>query len=291
MPDTAPVATDTATATEVLFFDDFASHELDRARWNIRITGNIYNDEQQAYIDSAETLYIATEDEAAGARNGALIIHPRYRPGFVTSEGNRLDFVSGRVDTRDKFEFRFGTAAARIRLPPGAGLWPAFWMFGKGAWPETGEIDVMEYVGETDWVSAAVHGPGYSGEAGLVDKLFFSTADGATDWHIYSVDWHPDKLIFKVDGAIMYRVTRAMTDFFGPWAFDTPKFLILNFALGGTYPFKTNGIREPYYGLPDGTVQMIQRDEIKLAIDWVKVTRNTAAGGDGFASPADLPMG
>jgi hypothetical protein len=76
----------------------------------------------------------------------------------------------------------------------------------------------------------------------------------------------------------MYRVTRAMTDFFGPWVFDAPKYLILNFALGGTYPFKTNGMREPYYGLPDGTVQMIRRDEIRLAIDWVKVTNNTTAG-------------
>jgi beta-glucanase (GH16 family) len=273
MPDTASVAIN--TGTEVLFFDDFTSHELDRAKWNIRITGNTYNDEQQAYIDSAETLYIATEDEAAGAYNGALIIHPRYRPGFVSPEGNRFDFVSGRIDTRDRFEFRYGTVAARMMLPPGAGLWPAFWMFGNGPWPETGEIDVMEYVGEADWVSAAVHGPGYSGEAGLVNKLFFSPPDDATGWHVYSVDWHPDKLIFKVDGVIMYRVTRAMIDFFGPWAFDTHKFLILNLALGGTYPFKTNGVRTPYYGLPESTVQLIKRDQVKVAIDWIKVSRHT----------------
>lgn len=276
--------------TEVLFFDDFASNELDRTRWNVRTTGNVVNDEQQAYIDSSETLYIAAGNQVAGANNGALVIHPRYRPGFVTPERNRFDFVSGRIDTHSKFDCLYGTAAARIKLPTGVGLWPAFWMLGYGRWPDVGEIDVMEYVGEPDWVSAAVHGPGYSGEAGLVNKLFFSALDDATAWHVYSVDWFPDRLIFKVDGVVMYRVTRAMTNFFGSWVFDTPKFLILNFALGGTYPFKTNGIREPYYGLPEQTVQMIQRDQIKLAIDWVKVTRNTMAGVVDLPSPADRPV-
>lgn len=275
MPDTASSAAHPEAATEVLFFDDFTGPELDRAKWNVRTTGSIYNDEQQAYIASAETLYVAAEGVVPGAYNGALIIHPRYRPGFVTPEGDRFDFVSGRIDTRDKFEFCFGTAAARMRLPVGAGLWPAFWLFGNGPWPETGEIDVMEYVGEADWVSAAVHGPGYAGEAGLVNKLYFPTPDGAADWHVYSVDWYPDRLVFKVDGAVMYRVTRPMIEFFGRWAFDTPKFLILNLALGGTYPFKTNGVRAPYYGLPESTVELIKRDQVKVAVDWVKVTRHT----------------
>jgi beta-glucanase (GH16 family) len=271
-------AVTTKQGTEVLFFDDFASHELDRARWNVRTTGHVVNDEQQAYIDSAATIYCGSQDQAGGAHNGVLIIQPRYRPGFVTAEGRRFDFVSGRIDTRDKFDFLYGTAAARIKLPRGAGLWPAFWLLGQGRWPEAGEIDVLEYVGEVDWVSAAVHGPGYSGEGGLVNKLFFTTPDDATAWHVYSVDWFPDKMIFNVDGVVMYRVTRAMTDFFGPWVFDTPKFLILNFALGGTYPFKTNGIREPYYGLDYQTVQSIARDQIWLAVDWIKVLRNAATG-------------
>ena len=266
-----------APPADVLFFDDFSAPELDRAKWTVRITGEVHNEEQQAYVDSAETLYIAPAHQATGAHGRALVIHPRYRPGFLTPQGRRFDFISARLDTRDKFEFCYGTAAARIRLPAGAGLWPAFWMLGNGVWPETGEVDILEYVGEADWVSAAVHGTGYSGEAGLVNKLFFRPPESAAAWHIYSVDWQPDQLVFRVDGAVMYRVTRVMTDFFGPWPFAAPKFLILNFALGGVYPFKTNGVRAPYYGMPTSTVQQIKDDQVMIAVDWVKVSRPRAA--------------
>lgn len=257
--------------TEVLFFDDFSSHEVDRAKWNVRITGDIHNSEQQAYVDSSETITIASEDEVVGSQHGALIIQPRYQPGFITAEGDRFDFISGRIDTRGKFDFRYGSAAVRMKLTSGSGLWPAFWLNGYDAWPASGEIDVMEYVGEPDWVSSAVHGPNYFGEAGLVNKSFFSDDKDATGWHVYSVDWYPDRLLFKVDCRTIYRVTRQMTDFFGPWAFDNRKYLILNFALGGTYPFKTNGVRDPYYGLPASSVELIKMEKVRIAIDWVRV--------------------
>lgn len=256
---------------KVLFFDDFRSEELDRSKWNVRITGKIYNNEQQAYIDSEETIYIAPKGQVPGASNGTLVVHPRYRQDFVSPEGDHFDFISGRIDTRDKFDFQYGSAAARIMLPAGAGLWPAFWLLGYGAWPEMGEIDVLEYVGEPDWISGAVHGPGYFGEGGLVNKLFLPSDRDVTSWHVYSVEWTADQLIFKVDDVLFCRITRPMTDFFGPWVFDNKKFLILNFALGGTYPFKTNGIKTPYYGLPASTAQSIRDDKVKMLVDWVRV--------------------
>jgi beta-glucanase (GH16 family) len=266
------------TDAEHIFFDDFKLGELDRAKWNVMITEKVYNNEQQAYIDSPETIYVVASDQVSGASNGVLIIHPRYRPGFVTADGKTFDFISGRIHTRDKFDFMYGSTAARMMLPSGSGLWPAFWMLGYGHWPASGEIDIMEYVGEADWVSAAVHGPGYFGEAGLVNKVYFAGKDDATSWHVYSVDWFPDKIIFKVDGVLIYRVTRPMTDFFGPWVFNDNKFIILNFALGGTYPFKTNGVQTPYYGIPDQTVRMIEKNQIKVAVDWVRVTRSESTG-------------
>lgn len=261
-----------ASDGRVVFYDDFATGALDRSRWNVRVTGGVVNNEQQAYVDSPETLYVVPAAEVPGAtQGGVLAVHPRYRPGHTTPGGRQFDFVSGRIDTRDQFDFCYGTAAARIKLPSGAGLWPAFWSMGYGPWPATGEIDIMEYVGESDWVSAAVHGAGYSGEGGLVNKLFFSTPDGATAWHVYSVEWRPDRLLFMVDGVPFYRITRPMTGFFGPWAFDNRKFLILNLALGGVYPFKTNGIAGPYYGLPESTVQLIKDGQVKMLVDWIKV--------------------
>ena len=254
---------------EPAFFDDFAGGELDRARWNVVTTGPVFNDEQQAYVDSPDTVYIAESGAGDGGRH--LVLHPRYRPGFTTPEGGRFDVVSGRIDTRDRFRFRYGTAAARIKLPAGRGVWPAFWALGRGRWPETGEIDVMEHVGESDWVSAAVHGPGYSGEAGLVNQHHFADSEDATGWHVYAVDWAPDEIVFRVDGRVVYRVTRPMVDFRGPWAFDNEMFLVLNVAVGGTYPFKTNGIRAPYYGVAADTVDAIRAGTVRMLVDWVSV--------------------
>jgi beta-glucanase (GH16 family) len=256
---------------DVIFFDDFTSDVLDRTKWNVEITGNIHNNEQQAYIDSSETIYLQQGMENA---NGALVIHPRSRDGYVTPQGSTFDFVSGRINTRERFELAYGTVSARIRLPVGGGLWPAFWMLGSsGNWPACGELDIMEYVGEPDWTSVAVHGPGYSGETPLVNKKYFLQPDDAAQWHIYSLEWMPDSLIFKIDEKLVYRVARPSVEYLGPWVFDARKFIIINFALGGVYPFKTNGVHMPYYGIPASTVEAIRNDEIKLLVDWVKVFR------------------
>lgn len=268
--------------TETVFFDDFSGKELDRSKWNIVITGNTVNNEQQAYVDSAATIYIAHGEEAAGAANGALILQPHYAPGFTTPEGKKFDFISGRINTKDKVAFAYGTAAARIKLSGGAGLWPAWWLLGSGNWPQTGEIDIMEYIGEKDWTSVALHGPGYSGNTPLVKRALFSSESPVTDWHIYSVDWTPDSLIFKVDDRTVYTVTKPMVEQYGRWAFDNPKYLILNFALGGGYPAGVNGVQQPYYGLPASTVELIKAGKSKMLVDWVRVTKgphdNKASG-------------
>ena len=263
----------------VSFFDDFSAGALDRATWNVRTTGKVVNDEKQAYVDSPETIYVVEGEP--GSEGSVLVLHPRLRPGFTTEDGQGFDFISGRVDTRDRVAFRYGTASARIKLPAGEGVWPAFWAMGYGRWPGTGEIDIMEYVGETDWASSAVHGPGYSGEAGLVNKLFFSDGSDATDWHVYTVKRRPSVITFEVDGVVVYRVTRPMAEFFGTWEFDDPKYLILNCALGGTYPFKTNGVRSPYYGLPQATVDLIAADDVRVLVDWVRVDEWIGGDADG----------
>jgi beta-glucanase (GH16 family) len=203
-----------------------------------------------------------------------LILQPHYSPGFITKEGKKFDFISGRIDSRNKVEFMYGTASARIKLTDGTGLWPAWWMLGKGRWPDSGEIDIMEYVGEKDWASAAVHGPGYSGETPFVNRLYFPGNNDVTSWHIYSVDWTPDSLVFKYDDTPMFRVTKAMAEHYGKWSFDNDKFLILNFALGGAFPVKVNGVKEPYNGIPASTVELIKNKKSRMLIDWVRVVKN-----------------
>ncbi len=263
----------TQQSTDTLFFDDFSGSKLNRDKWNVVVTGFTVNNEQQAYVDSAATLYTVKGAVAQGANNGALVIKALYKPGFKTPEGKTFDFISGRINSRDKIMFTYGTAAARMKLPAGSGLWPAFWAMGGDKWPETGEIDIMEYVGETDWTGVALHGPGYSGETPLVNKFFFPEGHDVTEWHVYSIDWTAESLNFRVDGNLVYRATRPMVEHYGSWAFDNKKFLILNLALGGAYPVKTNGVQKPYPGIPASTVQLIKDEQAKALIDWVLITK------------------
>lgn len=256
---------------DTIFYDNFTGSELDTSLWNVRITGFVVNNEQQAYINSKDVLFIS--HDAEGADKGALVIKAVYNPGFTTPEGRKMDFNSGRIDTRQKFEFAYGSASARIKMTEGTGLWPAFWALGNGKWPDTGEIDIMEYVGEKDWTSVALHGPGYSGETPLVNKYFFNDSFDATQWHIYSVDWDENGFLFFIDGKLIYRATRPMIEHYGKWAYDNPKYLILNLALGGAYPVKTNGVEKPYPGIPDSTLQLIKENNAKFIIDWVIVTK------------------
>ena len=257
---------------DTLFFDDFSGSKLDREKWNVMGTDFWVNNEQQIYVDTSATVFTVKGADAAGAEN-ALVLKALYSPKYIKYRGKDFDFISGRINSRDKVMFTYGTAAARMKLPAGAGYWPAFWALGGGDWPTTGEIDIMEYVGETDWIGVALHGPGYSGETPLVNKYFFPEGEDVTDWHVYSVEWSPECMEFKVDGRLIYRVTKPMVTNYGKWAYDNPKFLILNLALGGAYPYKTNGVKEPYNGLPQSTVDLIKEGKAKVYVDWVLITK------------------
>ncbi len=269
----APAVGQVSPPPNVVFFDDFSGPDVNRANWNVMVSGRVVNNEQQAYVDSSETIEIVRDAAAEGAENGALAIRPRFRSGFTTPEGRSLDFISGRLESRGKVEFTYGTVAARIKLTAGAGLWPAFWMLGAGRWPDTGEMDIMENVGDPSWTNVALHGPGYSGNTPLVARRSFPAPADATGWHVYSVDWTTAGFVFSVDGDVCYRPTRADVEKYGRWAYDTPKFLILNFALGGQYPQGVNKVAAPYPGLPQSTVDLLKTGNVRMLVDWVRVTR------------------
>ena len=261
----------TSDKREEYFFEDFTGEGINREHWNVMVSGEIFNHEQQAYVDSIETIY--TEPGHHNDANGVLVLHPRYRPNFITKNGQNFDFISGRIDSKGKVEFFHGKLSARIKMSAGSGLWPAFWLMGKGSWPGCGEIDIMEYVGEPDWISSAVHGKGHSGDAALVNNFYFPADNDATQWHIYSIDLQPDNCMeFRVDDKLVYRVTKPLIKYFGQWVYDQPKYIILNFALGGGYPYKINGVKQPYFGLPDETVQAIRRNGVRFLIDWIRIS-------------------
>ena len=253
----------------LVFADEFNAGELDRDVWNVVGIDFWVNNEQQAYLDSSETIQFT--DKVEGADGGALALRPVFKPGVDTREDRNADFISGRINSKGKAEFTYGRVEARIKMPDAEGVWPAFWMLGNGRWPDTGEIDIMEYVGETDWTGVALHGPGYSGETPIVNKFFFDEGTDATDWHVYAIEWTEDAVLFEINGRLTYRATRPMVERYGEWRFDNEKYLILNFALGGAYPYKTNMIEEPYNGMPQSTVDQIKAGDVAMYVDWVRV--------------------
>lgn len=269
-PGAAP-ARAAAAPGALIFSDEFDTGSLDRKKWNVEGPAFWVNNEQQAYIDAPETIRFLPAGAVPGAENGVLVLQPQWREGFKTPTGRSVDFVSGRINTRGKFDFTHGRAVARIRMPDAVGVWPAFWLLGNGHWPATGEIDIMEFVGDKSWIGVALHGPGYSGNTPLVNRNPFPAGTDVTSWHEYGAVWSDREILFQIDGKTLYRVTRAMVEKHGKWVFDTPEYVLVNFALGGNYPQGVNKIDRPYPGLPAATVERIKRGEIQMEVDWVRV--------------------
>ncbi len=160
------------------------------------------------------------------------------------------DYTSARIKTQGLFEQEYGRVEARIKLPPGQGLWPAFWMLGANidevGWPQTGEIDVLEFRGQqTDRIIGSVHGPGYSGADPI--STVFRLPDGeefTDDFHVFAVDWDPGQIRFWVDSEVYQTITTAFVSARGEWVFDQPFFLLLNLAVGGGFVGPVGGNTE-----------------------------------------------
>ena len=162
--------------------------------------------------------------------------HLRIRALEESYKGN--EYTSGRIKTQGLFDQEYGRFEARIQLPEGQGLWPAFWMLGANIdevpWPGCGEIDVMEYQGQRPKrVFGSLHGPGYSGGESISGDFELDGDETfADDFHVFAVDWDPGRIVFSVDGEVYQSVNSSSVP--GDWVFDHEFFVILNLAVGGT---------------------------------------------------------
>jgi len=175
-------------------------------------------------------------------------------------------YTSARLKTQDRFSVTYGKIEARMQIPYGQGVWPAFWMMGadfadKG-WPACGEIDIMENIGKEPFsIHGTVHGPGYSGTGGIgATATLTNGRQFSDDFHVYGVIWEGDNIQFLLDGEPYFHVTPSHLPAGAHWVFDHPFYLLLNLAVGGDWP-----------GPPDRTTEFPQR----LTVDYVRVYADT----------------
>ncbi|WP_070010569.1 glycoside hydrolase family 16 protein [Streptomyces abyssalis] len=236
-------------------FDGPAGSAVDGSKWTLETGDNVNNHERQYYTSGT--------DNAALDGNGNLVITAKKEnPGNYSCWYGPCEYTSARLNTASKFTTTYGHAEARMKVPQGQGMWPAFWMLGEDigstGWPGCGEIDIMENIGsEPSTVHGTIHGPGYSGGEGI--GAGYSLPNGqkfSDDFHTFAVDWSPEKITWSVDGNTYQ--TRTPADLGGDrWVFDHPFFMILNLAVGGYWP-----------GDPDGSTTFPQQ----LVVDYVRVT-------------------
>jgi beta-glucanase (GH16 family) len=230
---TAPTATPLPTLTptpiapldgwKLTWHDEFDGTEIDRANWTYDLGGGGWgNGEMQYYTDRTQN---------ARLENGYLVIEAhqeKYGGSYYTS---------ARLKSQGLQEFQYGRLEARLKVPAGKGLWPAFWMLGSNfaqiGWPDCGEIDIMEYIGrEPDLIMGTLHGPGYSGALGI-SKWNRQTYPIADDFHTFAIEWDEQQISWFYDGVKYHTVKREDVGN-RTWAFDQPFFFIINLAVGGT---------------------------------------------------------
>lgn len=184
--------------------------------------------------------YTASTGNIALDGDGRLQITARVAPAGMTCYYGACRYTSGKITTRGKFQAEPGRVEARITLPTGQGLWPAFWMLGGGwpstPWPQCGELDIMEHKGSQPAItSSAIHGPGYSGATPFAHATTNSQGPYFENFHLFAVEWDRNEVRFFVDSSLHYSVRRADVLPHGAWVFDQPFFPILNLAVGGHF--------------------------------------------------------
>lgn len=233
----------------LIWNDEFSGSALDANVWNYEIgngSGGWGNHELEYYTNSTKNVFVS---------NGNLIIEARKESigGF--------NYSSSRLTTQNKKSFTYGRVDIRAKLPKGKGVWPALWMLGSNintvSWPASGEIDIMELLGQEPskmystmhyGASTATHGS-KGGSYTLNGSTFYD------QFHVFSMDWKQDQIKLYVDNNLFFTLNKSDVGT-SPYPFNAPFFFIFNVAVGGDWP-----------GSPDATTTFPQR----MIVDYIRM--------------------
>jgi beta-glucanase (GH16 family) len=233
--------------------DEFEAKTIDKNNWNFQVVeAGRFNEEWQRYTNSSKNAYI---------EDGRLVIRAIHE----SDDHGKDQYTSARLHTANKQSWKYGKIAARIKLPQGKGIWPAFWMLGADIdenggdtpWPQCGEIDILELYGTKDngVVEANAHYADANGKHGMMGAASFKLDQGsfADDFHVFELEWDATKIAWLVDGKQYASMPITASEF---TEFHKEFFILLNIAVGGTYA-----------GRPDSTSTFPQY----MHVDWVRV--------------------
>jgi beta-glucanase (GH16 family) len=249
-----------ATGFTLAWSDEFNGADgssPDSSKWTFDtgVGGNGWgNHELETYTNRTQNAQI---------KSGNLVITALKETYADPKDGVSRNYTSARLKTQGLFSQAYGRFEARIKIPAGQGMWPAFWMLGNDigsvGWPKCGEIDIMENIGkEPGTVHGSLHGPSTASSTSDLSAPFSLTAgqNFADDFHLYAVEWEPGTIRFYVDTNLYATCNKSQWPAGGAWTFDHPFFLILNVAVGGDWP-----------GPPDNTTVFPQQ----MLVDYLRV--------------------
>lgn len=250
------VSAGTPAGWKLVWSDEFngpSGSAVDAAKWSFDIGGKGWgNNELETYTKRTANAHL---------EDGSLVIKA-IKETLTGPDNITRNYTSARLLTKNKFSQAYGRFEARIKIPYGQGIWPAFWLLGDNIdtahWPNCGEIDIMENIGrEPSIVHGTFHGPGYSGGSGVSAAYTLPNSQKfSDDFHTFAVEWEPNVIRFYVDGSLYKTRTPADLPAGTSWVFDHPFFIILNVAVGGGWP-----------GNPDATTVFPQQ----MQVDYIRV--------------------
>lgn len=240
---------------KLVWQDEFAGTALNTADWNYELhQPGWVNSELQEYTDSPDNILV---------QDGKLVIK-----AIKTVDETGTHYTSGRINTQNKHDYKYGRFETRAKVPSGKGFLPAFWMMPTdenlyGQWPKCGELDIMEVLGDQ---TATTYGTLHFGEPHTQKQGSYTLESGdfASEYHVYACEWEPSEIRFYVDGTLFYTVNDWFTkkNGFGevtyPAPYDQPFYMILNLAVGGNWP-----------GNPEADAVFAENAE--LSVDYVRV--------------------